>query len=60
MLDLDPQGNATSGLGIDKYAEAHNIYQVLIGQTDINNVPHATKIEVLDIIENKNKIIANV
>lgn len=32
LADLDPQGNATMGSGVDKNSLAGNIYQVLIGQ----------------------------
>ena len=31
LVDMDPQGNATSGLGIDKNAVEHTIYEVLLG-----------------------------
>jgi chromosome partitioning protein len=31
LVDLDPQGNATSGMGIDREACAHGVYDVLIG-----------------------------
>jgi chromosome partitioning protein len=50
VLDLDPQGNATSGLGLDKYAGEHNIYEALLGQEKINNVRHGTNITNLSII----------
>ncbi len=35
LIDLDPQGNATMGSGIDKSALAHNLYDVLIGESNI-------------------------
>lgn len=35
LIDLDPQGNATMGSGIDKNALEVNIYQVLINQATI-------------------------
>jgi len=35
LVDLDPQGNATMGSGIDKRALAHSVYDVLIGQTSV-------------------------
>lgn len=35
LIDLDPQGNATMGSGIDKNAHEINLYQVLIGEADI-------------------------
>lgn len=39
LVDLDPQGNATMGSGIDKNGVAVNLYQVLIGE---NTVEQAT------------------
>jgi len=35
LIDLDPQGNATMGSGINKNALKQNLYQVLIGETTI-------------------------
>jgi chromosome partitioning protein len=35
LVDLDPQGNATMGSGIDKRALETTLYQVLIGEADI-------------------------
>jgi len=35
ILDLDPQGNATSGLGVEGRASRPNMYKVLIGQAEI-------------------------
>jgi len=37
LVDLDPQGNATMGSGIDKSALAASLYQVLIGQTLVSD-----------------------
>lgn len=50
VVDLDPQGNATSGLGLDKYANEQNIYDLITGKANINNVRHGTSIKNLDII----------
>ena len=36
LVDLDPQGNATMGSGIDKHELNGSIYQVLIGHSDVN------------------------
>src|SRR6266480_2806997 len=33
VVDLDPQGNTTSGLGIDKQAIDHSLYDVLMDGT---------------------------
>jgi len=34
LCDMDPQGNATSGIGVDKNREAQNMYNVLIDGVD--------------------------
>jgi chromosome partitioning protein len=38
LIDLDPQANATSGIGVDKSKVGKSIYDVLIGQGDIEAV----------------------
>src|SRR5437016_4857073 len=38
LVDLDPQGNATMGSGVDKRALEHTVYQVLIGEKTIRDV----------------------
>ncbi len=38
ILDLDPQGNATSGLGVEKSELEKTIYDVIINGEDINNI----------------------
>ncbi|MGF7190161.1 chromosome partitioning protein [Robbsia andropogonis] len=37
LVDLDPQGNATMGSGVDKQAVTHTVYQVLIGEAKIED-----------------------
>jgi len=45
LIDLDPQGNATSGVGIDKETLKHQIYDALIQRTSIAEaiLPTATQ-----------------
>lgn len=43
LCDMDPQGNCTSGMGIDKNRLKNGIYQVLIGQTSIMSAIVNTK-----------------
>ena len=38
LVDLDPQGNATMGSGINKQALTSTIYQVLIGVAELKNI----------------------
>lgn len=49
LVDLDPQGNATSGLGIRKSELKKSIYGVMCGEEDIKDVICKTEIENLDI-----------
>ena len=35
LCDFDPQANATSGLGLDKRHLRHNVYDVVIGETPV-------------------------
>jgi len=37
LVDLDPQGNATTGSGIDKRALARSVYHVLLGLTEASS-----------------------
>lgn len=35
VIDMDPQGNTTSGLGVDKEAQEHTVYELLLGESNI-------------------------
>jgi chromosome partitioning protein len=50
MLDLDPQGNATTGSGIDKAQMKHTIYHVLIGDKTIAEVTQKTDKGNFDVL----------
>ncbi|AOV09020.1 ParA family protein [Sporosarcina ureilytica] len=50
LIDTDPQGNATSGVGINKGDVHKCIYDILIDDVDIDDVILSTKVENLDII----------
>ena len=74
-LDLDPQGNMTSGLGVDKDQVENSVYHLIIGQTGIEECICKEVIENLDVrpsninlsaaeieligVENKEYIIRN-
>lgn len=49
LVDLDPQSNATSGLGIDKKALLKTVYDVLISGIPINEVILKTEMNFLDL-----------
>ena len=50
LVDIDPQGNATSGIGIEKADVEQCIYDVLIDDVEVASVIKATKVENLDVI----------
>ena len=50
LVDLDPQGNATSGLGIEKMEVEGGTYEALLQQAEFKSVTMATRIKNLNII----------
>ena len=49
-IDIDPQGNTTSGLGIDKNSIENTIYELILGESEIEDVIIPTEFENLSII----------
>ncbi|MCR4703169.1 MAG: AAA family ATPase [Saccharofermentans sp.] len=49
LIDMDPQANATSGLGIDKRELEQTVYDVLINDAPITDVIYETNAENVDI-----------
>src|SRR5438477_9020161 len=43
LVDMDPQGNATSGLGVDKNQLDATMYDVLFGEAEAHSVIQDTK-----------------
>jgi len=50
IIDLDPQGNATTGLGRSNSNEENNIYNLLIKKKNLEEVIQKTEITNLDVI----------
>ena len=50
IIDLDPQGNATTGLGKSNNDEERNIYNLLIKKKNLHDVIQKTEIKNLDFI----------
>ena len=50
VLDLDPQGNTTSGLGIDKNRIENTIYESMVGDTEIEDCIQKNVFDNLDVI----------
>ena len=53
-IDIDPQGNTTSGLGVDKNNVENTLYELLLGQSQ----PKDTIIK--DVVENVDLIPSNI
>ena len=49
IVDLDPQGNASTGLGVERRDRQKNIYHVVMGEIPLSAVIHKTDISGLDI-----------
>ncbi|MCR4425823.1 MAG: AAA family ATPase [Firmicutes bacterium] len=50
LLDIDPQGNATSGVGVDKSAVERCMYDVLINEVPLSEVVKTTRVNGLDVV----------
>ncbi len=60
VIDFDPQGNATTGLGVDKDPSRPSIYNVLLGDASPRDAIVATDFEGLHLISaDKNLVGAN-
>lgn len=49
-VDIDPQGNTTSGLGVDKNTVENNVYDLLLGECSIEDCIVETEIENQSLI----------
>ncbi len=50
LLDIDPQGNATSGIGISKADVKTDIYEVLVNETPVREAIYDVPVEGLQVI----------
>jgi chromosome partitioning protein len=49
LIDIDPQANATVGLGLDKH-QSPTIYEVLIGEATLDEATYPTEIDNLSVV----------
>ncbi len=57
LVDFDPQANATSGIGMNSRGSFGNIYEVLIGSKQINEIIHDTELDFLKIAPSTTDLI---
>lgn len=57
LIDMDPQGNATSGLGVDKRTASPTVYPVLVENMPLEKTIKATGLELLDLVSSNQDLI---
>lgn len=57
LIDLDPQGNASSGLGLNKYRIEKSIYHAIIGACPLSSVICRTDVENLSIAPSNRNLV---
>ena len=57
LVDMDPQANACSGLGVDKTEVISTVYDVLLGEENVNAVIRKTELEQLDVLPSNTNLI---
>lgn len=50
VIDLDPQGNASTALGVDRQQRRHTIYHALYGDCSLADATTSTAVEGLDLV----------
>ncbi len=50
LIDLDPQGNSTSGMGVQKNMTTSSIYDILINEKPVESAIMGTKFKGVDVI----------
>ena len=50
VIDVDPQGNTTSGLGIDKNDTENTVYELMLGEAEVEECIYKSVMEDLDVI----------
>jgi chromosome partitioning protein len=58
LVDCDPQGNASSGVGVRKQSIERSIYDVLIGQAPLSEATVATPVKGLDVVPATQDLVA--
>lgn len=57
LIDLDPQGNATQGLGIDKNSVEGSVYDLLVNDKSVTEVALATEWDNLFIVPSNRELV---
>jgi chromosome partitioning protein len=58
LVDLDPQGNASSGVGVSPRTVERSVYDVLIGRATLRDVMQPTELASLFLVPSKQDLVA--
>jgi chromosome partitioning protein len=58
LVDCDPQGNASSGVGVRRQTVERSLYDVLIGEASIPDVLRPTDVPLLDVVPATQDLVA--
>lgn len=50
IIDIDPQGNASTGLGVDRHSRENSVYEVLMGEVTLEEAICPSVIPGLDLV----------
>ena len=50
LVDIDPQGNATSGLGVNKQEQNGSSYEIMLGRADAEKTVMKTEFKNLSLV----------
>ena len=57
LIDMDPQGNATTGVGISVGTYKNSVYDLIIGKKNVKKTILNTELNYLDIIPSSGKLV---
>ncbi len=58
LIDLDPQGNASSGVGVSPRTVERSVYDALIGRATLREVMQPTELAALALVPSKQDLVA--
>jgi chromosome partitioning protein len=58
LVDLDPQGNASSGVGVSPRTVERSVYEAMIGRATMRDVMVATELASLKLVPSKQDLVA--
>ena len=57
LVDMDPQANGTTGVGVDIGSYKHSSYDLIIGNGNIEDIILKTDLQFLDVVPSSGKLV---